>query len=118
VIESKKFQLESETSWEDLGNGIKRQLYGYDDKIMMVKVQFEKNAIGAIQSHPHTHVTYLESGAFETTIGIENKILLKGDGFYIPSNVEHGVVCLEPGVLVDVFAPFGNDFLPPAEKID
>ena len=42
VIENKKFQVESETPGEDLGNGIKRQLYGCDDKMMMVKVKFEK----------------------------------------------------------------------------
>lgn len=112
MVESKKFQLETDIPWEDLGNGIKRQLYGYDDKIMMVKVKFEKNAIGAIHSHPHTQVTYVESGTFKTTIGDEIKILRKGDGFYIPSNVAHGVICLETGVLVDVFAPGRNDFLP------
>ena len=49
VIENKKFQVESETPGEDLGNGIKRQLYGYDDKMMMVKVKFEKNAVDITQ---------------------------------------------------------------------
>jgi len=39
---------------QNLGNGIKRQLYGYDNKIMMVKVKFEKNAVNTIHSHPHT----------------------------------------------------------------
>lgn len=112
MTESKKFQVESETAWKDLGNGIKRQLYGYDDKIMMVKVKFEKNAVGAIHSHPHTQVTYVESGTFKTIIGHQNKILQKGDGFFVPSDVEHGVICLEPGVLVDVFTPLRNDFLP------
>lgn len=49
VIENKKFQVESETPGEDLGNGIKRQLYGCDDKMMMVKVKFEKNAVDITQ---------------------------------------------------------------------
>lgn len=112
MLASKKFIVERETGWEDLGKGLKRQLYGYDDKMMMVKVKFEKNAIGALHSHPHTQVTYIESGSFKITIGNESKILNKSDGFYIPSNVEHGVLCLEAGILLDVFAPSRNDFLP------
>jgi quercetin dioxygenase-like cupin family protein len=37
----------------DLGTGIQRQVYGYDDKIMLVKVRFEKGAIGELHEHPH-----------------------------------------------------------------
>ena len=61
---------------------------------MMVKVKFEKNAVDTLHSHSHTQVTYVESGTFKTTIGTENKILRKDDRFYIPSRVEHGVICL------------------------
>lgn len=106
------FQLDAETKWETVGNGIQRQLYGYGDQVMMVKVKFEKDAVGTPHRHPHVQVTYVESGAFELTIGGEKKILHGGDGFYVPSNVEHGCRCLSPGVLVDVFTPHREDFLP------
>ena len=40
-----------------------------------------------------------------------NKQILKaGDVFHVPSNVIHGAVCLEKGVLVDVFSPMREDF--------
>jgi quercetin dioxygenase-like cupin family protein len=29
----------------------------------------------------------------------------------VPSNARHGVVCIEAGVLVDVFSPLRKDFL-------
>lgn len=110
-MQAKIFQLNSETEWEAAGSGIQRQIFGYGEQVMMVKVKFEKNAIGALHHHPHVQVTYVESGAFEVNIGGEKKLLKAGDGFYVPSDVEHGVQCLEAGVLIDVFSPLRKDFL-------
>jgi quercetin dioxygenase-like cupin family protein len=111
MVQSKEFQFENETPWEDVGNGITRQLYGYDDKIMLVKAKFEKGGVGALHSHHHSQVTYVDSGVFEMTIGDEKKIIRKGDGYYVPPHVVHGCVCLEPGMLIDVFSPHREDFL-------
>ena len=110
-MQSKEFQFENETEWEDAAPGIKRQVYGYDDKIMLVKAKFEKNAVGALHEHHHSQVTYIDSGAFEITIGDKKKIIREGDGYYVPPHVMHGCVCLEPGMLIDVFSPLREDFL-------
>ncbi|ADY51763.1 Cupin 2 conserved barrel domain protein [Pseudopedobacter saltans DSM 12145] len=105
------FQIEAETQWEDLGNGIQRKIYGYDDQIMLVKAKFEAGAVGTLHQHPHVQVTYVESGVFEMTIGEEKKIIKKGDGYYVPPHAIHGCVCVEPGILIDVFTPLREDFL-------
>ena len=89
TIQGSIFQFENEVAWEHAAEGIQRQLYGYDEKIMLVKAKFEKGAIGALHSHPHSQVTYVESGLFEMTIGDETKTIKKGDGYYVPSNVTH-----------------------------
>ena len=106
------FQFENAIPWENIGNGIQRQLYGYDNKIMMVKVKFEKDAVGQLHQHFHSQVTYVESGVFEMTINGEKKIIKTGDGYYVPSQMVHGIVCLEAGMLVDAFSPMREDFLP------
>jgi quercetin dioxygenase-like cupin family protein len=111
MLQSNTFQFESEIPWQDLGNGISRQVFGYDDKIMLVKVKFDKGAIGALHEHHHSQVTYVESGVFEMTIGSEKKIIRKGDGYYVQPHVVHGIVCLEPGMLIDVFSPHREDFI-------
>jgi quercetin dioxygenase-like cupin family protein len=105
------FHFENETSWEDLGNGIKRQVFGYDDKIMLVKAKFEANAVGTLHEHHHSQVTYVESGVFEMTIGDQKKLIRQGDGYYVPPHEIHGCVCLEPGTLIDAFSPLREDFL-------
>ncbi|MEM1134350.1 MAG: cupin domain-containing protein [Bacteroidota bacterium] len=109
---SKEFLFASEMPWEEVGPGLKRQIMGYDDKILMVKVAFEKGAVGEVHQHFHSQVTYVVNGKFELQVGDEKKIIGIGDGFYIPPNVDHGAVCLEAGELIDVFSPIREDFFP------
>ena len=105
------FQIEHEVPWQDADPKIERQVYGYNEEIMMVKVKFEKGGIGSVHKHPHTQVSYVESGEFELTIGDYKKILRKGDGYFVPPDVLHGCVCLEAGMLIDCFTPMRADFV-------
>ena len=104
-VESKKHD------WVLVGEGVRRKILGYDPKILMACVEFKKGAIGSLHKHPHTQVTYIEHGSFEVMIGDSKKVLTAGDCFYIPPDVEHGVVALEESRLVDVFTPVRDDFL-------
>ncbi len=107
---SKYFFKEQEQEWEELGNGISRQITGYNESIMMVKVAFEKGAVGSLHTHPHVQTTYVAAGSFEVTIDGQTQLLQKGDSFFALSGAEHGVVCLEKGLLIDVFSPMREDF--------
>lgn len=98
-------------AWENMGNGVKRKIMAYDDNLMVVKVQFEKGGVGSLHQHYHSQITHIESGSFEVEIDGVKKVLAAGDGFYIPPNIIHGAVCLEAGVLIDVFSPMREDFV-------
>lgn len=110
-MESKHFMIGSETPVQDLGEGVSRQILGYNDQLMMVKVIFKKGAIGTVHAHVHSQTTYCPEGSFEFTIGAESKVIKAGDAVYIPSGVLHGVVCLQEGALIDTFNPVRQDFL-------
>jgi quercetin dioxygenase-like cupin family protein len=110
-IMSQLFVESDKIDWEIVGEGVKRKILGYDDQLMMVVVQFDKGSIGYVHKHPQRQTTYLVKGKFEVQIGNKMKILKEGDCYYIPPNVEHGVVCLEEGILIDVFNPHREDFL-------
>ncbi|SHJ15777.1 Cupin domain-containing protein [Mesonia phycicola] len=101
----------SGNKWEKVADGIERQFVGYDTQIMMVKVKFDKGAIGYLHDHFHSQATYVAKGEFKVTIDGEDKILKEGDGFYIPPNVSHGAECLADGLLIDVFSPIREDFI-------
>ncbi len=108
---SKEFIMGDEIAWETVGEGVRRQIMGYDDRIMLVNVEFEKGGIGPMHQHYHSQVTYVISGQFDLTIGEETRRMKGGDAFYIPPNVMHGAICIEKGVLIDVFSPIREDFM-------
>lgn len=108
---SATFIYEKEKVWEPAGEGVVRQIMGYDGQVMMVKIKFKKGAIGTPHTHYHTQTTYVVSGKFEFTVGDEKKIVEAGDGIYMEPDILHGCVCLEPGILIDCFAPMRADFL-------
>jgi len=105
------FLKNSDIQMETVAPGMTRQIMGYDSDLMLVVVNFEKGGIGAKHSHPHQQVSYVVSGAFEVEIEGKKEVLRKGDAFVIPSNAEHGAICLEDGVLIDTFSPLREDFL-------
>lgn len=96
----------------DLGGGVTRKVLSYSENIMSVELHFEKNAIGALHSHPHEQIGYIISGSLiYKESGQEDKILSVGDTYYVAPNVEHGVVALEETMLFDVFTPMRKDFI-------
>ena len=101
---SETFQFEKDLKWENPAPGVNRQL-------MMVKVKFDKGAVGTMHEHYHSQATYVVSGKFELTIGDKKEILSAGDGYYVAPDEWHGCVCLEAGILIDTFSPVRADFL-------
>ncbi|MEL6918630.1 MAG: cupin domain-containing protein [Bacteroidota bacterium] len=108
---SKEFILDQNLDWEVIGEGVKRKIMGYDDKIMLVKVHFSEGGIGYKHEHYHSQVTYIESGEFEFSIGEQTKLVKGGDTVYIPPHTLHGAICIKEGILIDVFSPIREDFM-------
>ena len=97
--------------WEEVEDGIQRKVMAYDEKLMLVKVRFETGRIGTLHKHHHSQITHVESGVFEIEINGEKKVLKRGDAYYIPPDTLHGAVCIEHGILIDVFSPMREDFI-------
>jgi len=96
---------------EQVAEGVRRQILGYESNLMLVKIYFDKGAIGAPHSHPHQQISYVLKGKFEVEIADKKKNLKEGDSFIVPGDEIHGVVCLEEGILIDSFSPMREDFL-------
>ena len=78
---------------EPAGEGVVRRVLAYSKDLMCVENTFETGAEGKLHHHPHTQITYVVSG------------VLKLNG------VEHGCVCKERGILLDIFNPMREDFV-------
>lgn len=105
------FILSGTSEWEDLGGGIQRKILGYSKELMLVKVKLEKGTTAPLHHHPHVQSSYIEEGELEVELGGEKKVLTQGDGFFVPSNVIHGVKAIETTIIIDAFNPFRQDFV-------
>jgi len=100
-----------DTKAEEASPGVIRRVLAYSDDLMCVENTFKKGAVGSLHHHPHTQITYVVSGKFEFEIEGEKKIVSKGDTMLKTNDVIHGCVCLEDGILLDIFNPYRKDFV-------
>ena len=91
--------------------GVTRRVLAYTDELMCVENYFEKGAVGSLHHHPHTQITYVVSGQFEFEIDGVKRIVNPGDTMLKKDSIEHGCVCLEEGILLDIFNPMREDFV-------
>ncbi|MBA4788803.1 MAG: cupin domain-containing protein [Rhizobiales bacterium] len=97
---------------EKITPNVDRQILTYNDEIMLVRVVCtEAGPCGVFHDHPHVQITSVESGVFDITVDGKSARLKAGDSFYVPSGLWHGSICIEPGVLVDVFTPMRKEFV-------
>ena len=106
-----KVVLSQEIPLETLGGGVTRRVLAYLPSQMVVEVCFEQGALGTPHTHPHTQCTYVREGVFRFTIEGQDFLVHPGDTLAFAPGETHGCVCLEAGVLVDVFTPLREDFL-------
>ncbi|PWM20415.1 MAG: cupin domain-containing protein [Collinsella tanakaei] len=100
-----------ETVPEAAGEGVVRRVLAYGKELMCVENTFQKGAVGALHSHPHTQITYVVSGRFRFTIGDTTREVGPGDTMLKQDGVVHGCTCLEAGILLDIFTPMREDFV-------
>ena len=95
-----------------VSEGIKRQMI-WGDNVMVCRLRIAPHVVTPVHSHVHEQITMVERGRVRYIIGGEERILSPGDLLYFPSNLEHGATMLdEEVVLVDIFTPVREDFLP------
>ncbi len=85
--------------------GVVRRTLTDGDRLMLIEVTLEKDAVVPMHTHPHEQTGYLVSGRFLFELGDEKRELGAGDCWLVPSNVPHQVTALEDSVFIDVFSP-------------
>lgn len=96
---------------ENLGEGVTRKVLACNGSLMSVEVSFRKGSIGSVHTHPHEQISVVLCGEFEYNEDGKKSIIKKGDSYYVPAGIPHGVKALEDGVLLDIFTPIREDFL-------
>ncbi len=106
-----KFVLNNEVEEEVLGDGVKRKILSYSEKMMVVEVHFEKGSVGYLHKHFHEQITYILEGEFEFEVSGVKQVVKRGDTVYMEPDCIHGLECKESGILLDIFTPMREDFV-------
>jgi len=77
---------------------VTKMLYKMDDK-----VPFHK--------HPNEQSGYVLSGKYRIRFGEHDQVIVSGDSYSIPKNIEHTIEIIEAGEVVDFFTPPREDYL-------
>jgi unsaturated pyranuronate lyase len=92
--------------------GVTYKTLTFGAKTLLSEFRLEKGSEIPIHSHPHEQIGYMISGNMTFTINGEIYNAEPGDSWCIPSNVEHGADVLEDSVVIEVFSPVREDYLP------
>ena len=104
--------IHAETPPAEPAPGLLRRTLVWGDRMMFVEFTVPKGSGVPLHHHPHEQVGYVVSGRIEFTIGEQVRVLGAGDAYLMPSEVPHWTTALEDSVVVDVFAPVREDYVP------
>lgn len=94
--------------------GLMRRILAHNEHMMLVEHEMENGWEGARHSHPHEQAVYVISGRLRFSCGDFSFEAGPGESFVIRGGVEHQAWALEPSVVLDVFTPIRQDYLPQA----
>ena len=106
------FQKHDESGYKTPVPGIDMKALVYGDKTLMTKFLLKKGSSIPSHAHPHEQTGYLVKGKMRFFIGSDVYDAEEGDSWCIPGDVEHRVDVLEDSVVLEVFSPVREDYLP------
>jgi quercetin dioxygenase-like cupin family protein len=90
--------------------GVQRQVLAYNRTVMLVRHHFLKGWKGATHRHPHEQLVYVVTGRIQFNSQCKAIELRSGDSVIVEGNVEHQATALEDSEVLDVFAPYREDY--------
>ncbi len=106
------FTKSHDDGWVKMLDGVYRQTLEHGDNTLLIKARFDAGAEIPTHSHPHEQTGTLIRGLLEFVIDGETLRTEPGDTWCIPGGVEHSARALEDALVVEVFSPVREDYLP------
>jgi quercetin dioxygenase-like cupin family protein len=106
------FTKGTDRGWVEMLEGVHRMTLAHGDSTLLGAFRIAAGATIPMHQHPQEQTGYMVSGRMEFTIGGDVFTAESGDGWCIPPNVDHGVQVLEESLVVEVFSPRREDYMP------
>jgi len=101
-----------ERNYREMLPGVELKTLTHGEAMLLGEFRLKKGAVIPSHSHPHEQIGYLVSGRLRFNSEGETYEAGPGDGWCFTGNCEHGVEVLEDSLVVEVFSPVREDYLP------
>jgi quercetin dioxygenase-like cupin family protein len=98
--------------YRQLLDGVHLKTLAHGEKTLMGKFKLTKGARIPDHHHSHEQTGTIISGKLRFIIGDEVFGAETGDSWSIPGGIQHSVEVLENSVVIEVFSPVREDYLP------
>ncbi len=95
-----------------LVEGVELTTLVHGDKTLMGRFKIVKGAAVPPHSHPHEQTGFMVSGKLRFNVAGEITEAEPGDSWCISGDVEHSAEALEDSVVIEIFSPVREDYLP------
>ena len=93
-------------------DGINLTTLVHGEKTLMGQFKLVKGAVIPTHSHPHEQTGIMISGRLRFIVDGEIMDVEAGDSWCLTGGVEHSAEALEDVVVIEVFSPVREDYLP------
>ncbi len=106
------FRKKGTAESRQLAEGVELTTLVYGEKTLMSQFKIARGSGVPAHSHPHEQTGTLISGRLRFNVDGEIFDTEAGDSWCLPGGVEHAAEALEDSVVIEVFSPVREDYLP------
>ena len=109
-------QHEGGPDYREVLPGVQLKTLAHGDRTLLSTFRIAKGAEIPVHSHPQEQIGNLVSGRLRFVIDGETMDANPGAGWCLPPDTPHGATALEDSVVVEVFSPVREDYLPEPDR--
>ncbi len=106
------FRKQGTADKRQLLEGVHLSTLVHGQKTLMGQFSLARGALIPPHAHPHEQTGFMVSGRLRFKLADEALEVETGDSWCIPGGAEHSVEALEDSVVIEVFSPVREDYLP------
>ena len=106
------FRKKGSAEKKELLEGVQLSTLVHGEKTLMGEFHIAKGSVIPPHSHPHEQTGFMVSGKLRFKVEDEVISVETGDSWCIPGDAEHSVDALDDSVVIEVFSPVREDYLP------
>jgi quercetin dioxygenase-like cupin family protein len=92
--------------------GVQMKTLVHGERTLLGEFRMDAGAQVPAHHHPYEQTGYLVSGRLRFTVAGERFDAVPGSSWSIPTDVEHAAEVVEDAVVIEVFSPAREDYLP------